>query len=112
MSDIDIEWFKSNPQQPDVLGLDYYPHSDWQLDSIAGGRVRQSRADNPHGLYGVATDYYNRYGLPAHADRDERRGSADQTARSGWTPRSTTSAGCARKASDAGDVLVANDRSG
>ena len=63
MSDIDIEWFRNNPQTPDILGLDYYPHSDWQLDQ-AGPRVRQRRADNPVGLYGVATAYYNRYGLP------------------------------------------------
>ena len=28
MSEIDINWFKANPQSPDVLGLDYYPHSD------------------------------------------------------------------------------------
>jgi beta-glucosidase/6-phospho-beta-glucosidase/beta-galactosidase/glycosyltransferase involved in cell wall biosynthesis len=66
MSDIDIDWFRGNPQSPDVLGLDYYPHSDWQLDQIggAGTRVRQRRADNPAGLYGVATAYYNRYGIP------------------------------------------------
>ena len=63
MSDIDIAWFKQNPQSPDVLGLDYYPHSDWQLDQI-GERVRQRRADNPVGLYGVANAYYNRYGIP------------------------------------------------
>src|SRR5678816_4826018 len=36
MSDIDIDWFRGNPQSPDVLGLDYYPHSDWQLDQIGG----------------------------------------------------------------------------
>jgi len=64
MSDLDIDWFKSNPQQPDVLGLDYYPHSDWQLDSIGNGGIRQRRADNPVGLYGVANAYYNRYGIP------------------------------------------------
>src|SRR5688572_19948859 len=63
MSEIDIEWFRNNPQSPDVLGLDYYPHSDWQLDQT-GGRVRQRRADNPVGLYGVANAYYNRYGIP------------------------------------------------
>src|SRR5439155_13516134 len=39
------------------------PHSDWQLDAI-GPRVRQRRADNPVGLYGVASAYYNRYGIP------------------------------------------------
>src|SRR5207249_4625235 len=66
MSDLDIAWFRGNPQRTDVLGLDYYPHSDWQLDQIGseGGRVRQRRADNPVGLYGVANDYYNRYGIP------------------------------------------------
>src|SRR5439155_19219948 len=39
------------------------PHSDWQLDQV-GPRVRQRRADNPVGLYGVASAYYNRYGIP------------------------------------------------
>jgi beta-glucosidase/6-phospho-beta-glucosidase/beta-galactosidase len=63
MSEIDINWFRQNPQSPDILGLDYYPHSDWQLDQV-GGRVRQRRADNPVGLYGVANAYYNRYGIP------------------------------------------------
>ena len=63
MSEIDIEWFRTNPQSPDVLGLDYYPHSDWQLDQL-GGRIRQRRADNPVGIYGVANAYYSRYGLP------------------------------------------------
>src|SRR5688572_5131107 len=63
MSEIDVDWFRGNPQAPDVLGLDYYPHSDWQLDEV-GGRVRQRRADNPVGLYGVANAYYNRYGIP------------------------------------------------
>src|SRR4029434_1576371 len=57
MSDIDLEWFSANPQRPDVLGLDYYPHGDWQLDQVAGG-VRQRRADNPIGLYGIAQAYY------------------------------------------------------
>ena len=32
MSELDLDWFRTNPQSPDVLGLDYYPHSDWQLD--------------------------------------------------------------------------------
>ncbi len=64
LSDLDLDWFFANPQQPDVLGLDYYPHSDWQLESLGNGRLRQVRADNPAGLYGVAIDYYDRYGIP------------------------------------------------
>ena len=63
MSDIDLDWFRGNPQRPDVLGLDYYPHSDWQLD-LVGASVRQSRSDNPIGLYGIGNAYYQRYGLP------------------------------------------------
>jgi beta-glucosidase/6-phospho-beta-glucosidase/beta-galactosidase/glycosyltransferase involved in cell wall biosynthesis len=64
MSELDIEWFKTNPQAPDVLGLDYYAHSDWQLATIPGGGVRQHRADNPIGLHGVASAYWRRYGIP------------------------------------------------
>jgi len=44
LSDLDLDWFRSHPQAPDVLGLDYYPHSDWQLDEHAGS-VRQRRAE-------------------------------------------------------------------
>jgi beta-glucosidase/6-phospho-beta-glucosidase/beta-galactosidase len=63
MSELDLEWFRTNPQRPDVLGLDYYPHSDWQLEK-AGAGVRQRRSETPIGLYGIAQAYYNRYGLP------------------------------------------------
>src|SRR5688572_18365481 len=46
MSDLDLAWFRQNPQAPDVFGLDYYPHSDWQIERVAGN-VQQRRADNP-----------------------------------------------------------------
>ena len=63
ISDLDLEWFTTHRQSPDVLGLDYYPHSDWQLEKVGKG-VRQRRSENPVGLYGIAHAYYNRYGLP------------------------------------------------
>ncbi len=63
LSDLDLDWFRAHPQAPDVLGLDYYPHSDWQLD-MHGQSVHQRRAENPVGLYGVGKAYYNRYGIP------------------------------------------------
>lgn len=63
MSELDLQWLAANPQMPDVIGLDYYQHSDWQLERSGGG-VRQRWADAPVGIYGVANAYYNRYGLP------------------------------------------------
>lgn len=63
MSELELDWFASHPQMADIIGLDYYPHSDWQLERRENG-VRQRRADAPAGLYGVANQYYNRYGLP------------------------------------------------
>jgi len=63
LSDLDLAWFRANPQHPDVLGLDYYAHSDWQLEQI-GQRVQQRRADNPVGFYGIANTYWQRYGIP------------------------------------------------
>jgi beta-glucosidase/6-phospho-beta-glucosidase/beta-galactosidase/glycosyltransferase involved in cell wall biosynthesis len=63
ISELDLAWFRNNPQKPDILGLDYYPHSDWQLE-IKVGVTKQRRADNPVGLYGVSTAYWNRYNIP------------------------------------------------
>ncbi|HSI34550.1 MAG: family 1 glycosylhydrolase [Phycisphaerae bacterium] len=63
LSELDLEWFRTNPQTPDVLGLDYYPHSDWQLEKV-NGQIKQRRAENPVGVYGIGHAYYNRYGLP------------------------------------------------
>jgi beta-glucosidase/6-phospho-beta-glucosidase/beta-galactosidase/glycosyltransferase involved in cell wall biosynthesis len=63
MTELDLEWFRSHPQSPDILGLDYYPHSDWQIE-ISNGSVRQRRADSPAGLHAVASEYYERYGIP------------------------------------------------
>lgn len=63
-SELDLRWFAQHGQTPDLIGLDYYPHSEWQLEIGPGGRSRQKRADAPIGLHGVATEYYNRNRLP------------------------------------------------
>ncbi len=62
-SELDLDWLRANPQSPDVIGLDYYPHGDWQLD-YENGRLSQRRADVPARLRGVARQYFDRYGLP------------------------------------------------
>ena len=65
LSELDLEWFRKHPQTPDLLGLDYYPHSDWQLSRDSQTQaLRQRRADTPIGLTGIARQTYNRYGLP------------------------------------------------
>lgn len=63
ISELDLTWFRQNAQSPDVLGLDYYSHNDCQLDQTPHG-VRQRRAENPTGLYNVASAYWTRYGIP------------------------------------------------
>ncbi|HWE02549.1 MAG TPA: family 1 glycosylhydrolase [Tepidisphaeraceae bacterium] len=63
MSEIDLDWFSTHPQRPDILGIDYYPNSEWQLDKV-GDSIHQRRSETPLGLYGIAKAYYDRYGLP------------------------------------------------
>jgi beta-glucosidase/6-phospho-beta-glucosidase/beta-galactosidase/glycosyltransferase involved in cell wall biosynthesis len=62
-SELDLDYLRTDPQLPDVIGLDYYPHSDWQLE-MYNGQMRQRRADAPQGIYGVSKEVYDRYGLP------------------------------------------------
>jgi beta-glucosidase/6-phospho-beta-glucosidase/beta-galactosidase len=62
-SELDLEWFRLNPQAPDVLGLDYYPSSESSLERV-GDAVRRKHADSPAGLYQLAQVYYARYGKP------------------------------------------------
>ncbi|HEX8341398.1 MAG TPA: family 1 glycosylhydrolase, partial [Tepidisphaeraceae bacterium] len=62
-SELDLAYFKSDPQMPDWIGIDYYPHSDWQIEKV-GDKVRQRRADAPLGIYELGRAVYDRYGLP------------------------------------------------
>lgn len=56
----ELQWFRDHPARIDVLGLDYYPHSEHQHRS-AGIRFISSA---PRGFAQVAGDYIDRYGLP------------------------------------------------
>jgi beta-glucosidase/6-phospho-beta-glucosidase/beta-galactosidase/glycosyltransferase involved in cell wall biosynthesis len=62
-SELDLGYLKNNPQLPDLIGIDYYPHSDWQIE-LKGGAVRQRRADAPLGIYELGRAIYDRYALP------------------------------------------------
>lgn len=56
----DLRWFREHPARIDVLGLDYYSHSEQQR---LRGKPRYYRAP-ARGFAAVAGDYVERYGLP------------------------------------------------
>jgi beta-glucosidase len=56
----DARWFRSHAARIDVLGLDYYPHSEHQI-STGGIRFHSS---SPRGFADLAEDYIERYKLP------------------------------------------------
>ncbi len=58
------------PLRVDVLGLDYYPHSEWFYDG-AGSRAPSPR---PAGFAAVAEHYAARYGLPLVLSETNVRG--------------------------------------
>lgn len=62
-SELDLDFFKSNPQMPDLIGIDYYAHSDWQVE-WRNGSIHQRRADTPIGIFELGKTIYNRYSLP------------------------------------------------
>lgn len=56
----ELAWFRDHPARIDVLGLDYYPHSEHQLLT----RGIRFVSTSPRGFAEVAGDYVERYGLP------------------------------------------------
>jgi beta-glucosidase/6-phospho-beta-glucosidase/beta-galactosidase len=60
LTDRDLRWFRSHPARIDVLGLDYYPHSEHQHSA----RRTRCHSSAPRGFAAVAGDYIERYGLP------------------------------------------------
>lgn len=65
-----LEWFRENPARIDVLGLDYYAHSELEW----GGRGRVFPVRQPAGFAAVAMDYVKRYGLPVMLSETNIRG--------------------------------------
>ena len=58
------------PRRVDMLGLDYYCHSEWYYDETGG------HAPSPHpvGFAAVAEQYWQRYGLPMMLSETNLRG--------------------------------------
>jgi beta-glucosidase len=60
----DLNWFLGHPQRIDVVGLDYYHHTEVELYTSPEGYYRQRPARKPYGLYLAAQAYWHRYHLP------------------------------------------------
>jgi beta-glucosidase/6-phospho-beta-glucosidase/beta-galactosidase len=59
-------WFQDHPAQIDVLGLDYYAHSeiDWRWNAAAKNAEISFPCQRPRAFSEVARDYVERYRLP------------------------------------------------
>ena len=77
-SAMDLNWFLRNPVEIDVLGLDYYEHSEMELYAC-NERLRQRVPEKLAGLYATVRHYWERYRLPmmitetSCCGEDERR---------------------------------------
>jgi beta-glucosidase/6-phospho-beta-glucosidase/beta-galactosidase len=65
-----LKWFVENPARIDIIGLDYYSHSE--LEWSRRGRVFPSLY--PSGFVSVAMDYVNRFNLPVMLSETNIRG--------------------------------------
>jgi len=65
-----LRWFVENPARIDVIGLDYYSHSE--LEWSRKGRVYPSLY--PNGFVSVAMDYVDRFNLPVMLTETNVRG--------------------------------------
>ena len=65
-----LKWFVDNPARIDIIGLDYYSHSE--LEWSEQGRIYPSLF--PEGFVSVAMDYVNRFNLPVMLSETNIRG--------------------------------------
>lgn len=63
-SPVDLNWFLKHPVEFDVLGLDYYPHTEVELYTSPDGHYRQRVPQQPVGLCRAAQAYWQRFGKP------------------------------------------------
>lgn len=86
MSEYDLRWLERNAQTIDVVGLDYYEHTEVELYTTPEGYYRQRELRPPVGLYQAAQDYWKRYRIPLMIT-ETSVGGADDT-KIAWLDRS------------------------
>lgn len=62
VADWELDWFVDNPVRLDILGLDYYTHSEHQLRRGPNGERIDETAQHQHGWAEMAHQYSSRYG--------------------------------------------------
>ncbi len=83
----DLRWFERNAQTIDVIGLDYYEHTEVELYTTPEGYYRQRALQPPMGLYRAAQDYWTRYHIPLMVTETSVGGTDEDKIR--WLERST-----------------------
>ncbi len=63
-SDFDLNWFQRHAQTLDIIGLDYYEHTEVELYTTPEGYYRQRELRPPVGLYQAAQGYWSKYHIP------------------------------------------------
>jgi beta-glucosidase/6-phospho-beta-glucosidase/beta-galactosidase len=76
-TDYDMQWFSEHKARIDVLGLDYYIHSEieWYWDTKLQRSNISWPVQNPVGFAQVAREYAGRYQLPVMLSETNLRGS-------------------------------------
>lgn len=62
VTDRELHWFGEHAERLDILGLDYYPHSEHQLRAGPDGERVDETAEQPLGFAELARQYSQRYG--------------------------------------------------
>jgi beta-glucosidase len=72
-----MDWFAANRARIDILGLDYYIHSEieWHWDQTLGRPNISWPVKDPVGFTAVALDYIDRYQVPVMLSETNLRGS-------------------------------------
>ncbi|MCU1324704.1 MAG: dTDP-4-dehydrorhamnose reductase [Bryobacterales bacterium] len=74
----ELQWFRDNPEETDIFGLDYYAPSemDWRWDRVTKSHALSWPVSTPRGFASAAQDYSTRYGKPLMLTETNVRGSA------------------------------------
>ena len=63
------------PVEIDVIGLDYYPDTEHDIELDERGELRLQKANEPHGVAATLLEYWQRYRLPLFIAESSHSGS-------------------------------------